>query len=1111
MNLHVIRTYFLLGILILSSSIAFAQSQTITGTVTDMETNEVLPGVSVVVKGTSIGTTTDFDGNYKITVSGGSILQFVFMGMETREVKVDNQTVINVSLSAEIRALDDVVVTALGLSREKKSLGYSVAEVKSEELTKTVQSNVMNSLAGKMTGVQISNTGGEAGSSVNVIIRGASSLTTDNQPLYVVDGVPINNSLSGGVSSFGKNVDVDFGSPINDIASEDIESVSVLKGPSAAALYGSRAGNGVVLITTKSGAGSKGKIRVSVTSSVEFDHPYRFLDLHNKFASGYRPTLAADSLIFEESEHQLGPELDKGIKAIVWGGAKDENGNPVTEELVSHPDNIKNFVRTGITNSNNISISGANDNGDFRLSFSNMNNRGIIPNSDFNKLSLGINSTYNIAKKLKLSTNINIGKTFSDNRPGSGRGTAIDAAYRVGFHHDISKFEEYWVPGQEEIQQRAPIGRNNPYFMAYAVNNSFFRNRVYGNLKLDWGFYQDFNFMLRYSLDRYNEQRESKVPKSHNEAPNGIYGIKNIYKNEQNLDFLLSFNRRFSDFSISTSLGGNIMYKYDSFISTSTKRDGDGLIVPGLYNVSNILPSSLDFSNNIYRKAIYSLYAMGSFGFRDMIYLDLTARNDWSSTLPEVNRSYFYPSASLSVLLNKVFNLSGEINLVKLRGGVAKVGNDTDPYMLDAVVNNEGAWGDVARLGTNSTLLLSDLKPEEATSYEIGGDFAFFQNRIRTDFTYYELYNKNQILKVALPSSSGYGTKLINAGLLKSKGIEFSVGVTPIRNGELVWDLNVNFSRNRTSIEELAEGMGHHVLWEEAKGGAITYVGGEIGDIYDRKVKVVEDDNSEYYGWPILDKNGMLQDEGADIDDLELVGNFNPDFTIGFQTSLNYKGFTLSAAIDWRKGGEFVSQTYRDLEYRSITQRKFDNLINPNNIDGELSQYLKDNADEHIKGFNLVGGPTEEMGGSEFSFFGWVANDGVFIPGVIAERDDDGNIIGYTENLGDEGTVYFPFIYSMETSWDFTQASIFDASFVKLREISLGYTFNRQFIKRLGLESLFLSVYSRNILLWSKANIGIDPERAFQPTGDGKLLQGVERFNVNPLTIPIGVKLNLNF
>lgn len=1121
------RLFLCLLVAVLSVSPSFAGKmrldKTIKGKITSKIDGASLPGVSIIVKGTQIGTSSDASGNYSINVNEGTkaVLVFSYIGHETQEVTVGNESVINVVLAEGAETLGEHVVTALGLSREKRSLGYSIAEVDGKEISRVAQENVLNSLSGKVPGVTISSTGG-TGSSVSMIIRGATSLSNDNQPLFVVDGVPIANTLNN-VSQVGNDNRVDYGNAISSINPDDVESVSILKGPNAAALYGSRAGHGVVLITTKSGSKSK-KMTVSVNSNTVFDKPYKYLNMHHKFATGILPFTPDNNpypggvlLIDENSAGGVGPELDKGYKAIQWNSPKDAKGNPIPTELVSHPDNVKNFVRTGITTTNGVSVSNSNDLVSYRLSYSNMSNRGIVPNSDLFRNSLNVNSSVKLSKKLTVSTNIDFSRNNSNNRPATNRGTnPLQWAYAVSPHIDIKDLRNYWVPGQEGLQQlsQGPGDYNNPWFLAYEVNNSFVRDRVFGNLKADWQITPHFSLMGRYSLDTYQEERQTKIGNSYTNDSRGAFGLINLSRFERNADFLATYKRDISQFSFSVSAGGNTRYQKNTDQNSSTK-NGTGLIIPGLYTMSNIAPANLNYTSALYEKAVFSVYGLANLGFKDMIYLDITARNDWSSTLPKENRSYFYPSASLSVLLNEMFPMANQISMLKLRGGVAQVGNDTNPYSLLATLGNAGAWDGITRLGKSGQILLPDLKPEIATSYEYGVDMNLYHNRVRLSATYYQVENRNQIIPTKLPGSSGFTSKNINAGLLVSKGLELTLGGTPIDKNGWRWDINANWSKNRTTIKSLSQGLEFYTLWTDAKGGAWTYVGEKIGDIYDAEIVTVQDKASPYYGYPILDDDGSWQSIGAS-NTRNKIGNFNPDFILGMQTSLSYKGFSLNMTFDWRNGGDFVSQTYRYGESDLKSQRFLDNLINPNGMTGDqLRNYLVNNDKVVIRGnnFPIVGGPTKEYGGFPFEYGGNTYDYAVFNPGVIAEYNGEGDIVGYTENLGGPGTKYIP--YGDNYPWSFTRAATFDASFVKLREVSLGYDLPSTFVKRLGLQNANVAVYSRNIILWTKAKIGIDPEQAFQQESGAQagtqFKQGIERYNVTPWVMPIGFKLGLTF
>jgi len=1109
---------------------AMAQGRTVKGKVTSSDDSGGLPGVNVIQKNTNRGVTTDQNGNYSIEVTGNdAVLVFTFVGYERREAAVGNRSVVDMILIPDENSLSEVVVTALGIKRSERSLGYSVGKVEGKELNRVVQENVLNSLAGKVSGVTINSTGG-TGSSVSMVIRGANSLNSDNQPLFVIDGVPIANTLNN-VSAGGNDNRVDFGNAISSLNPDDIENISILKGPSAAALYGSRAGNGVVLITTRSGA-NVNKMTVSVNSSTVFDQPYKFLKWQTQFGSGQFSAIPPDisgnpltnpfgKLVEENVDGTYGAALDKGYEEVQWNSPIGPDGKPMKMPLVSHKDNVKNFVQTGITTTNGISIANNTGGYNYRLSYSNMWNRGIVPNSDLFRNTINLNTSIKVTNAIRLSSVIDFSRNNSNNRPAGNRGAnPLQWAYSVSPHTDIRDLRDYWMPGQEGLQQRSQYAGvyNNPYFLAYEVNNAFVRDRIYGNIRADYQITPDFSVFARYSLDKLDERRDLKVANSYTSDPKGAYALINIGNFEENIDFLATYKKDISDFSLSVSAGGNSRYQKGTNVNNATK-GGTGLIVPGIYNIQNIAPANLDYSSTWFQRAIYSVYGLANFGFKDMVFLDVTARNDWSSTLPVENRSYFYPSASLSVLANEFIPLPKAVSLLKLRGGVAQVGNDANPYNLLGTLDNKGAWDGIPRLTTPNTLLIPDLKPEIVTSYEGGLDLNLFTNRLRMAATYYIVENRNQILSAKLPPSSGYITKNVNAGLLTSKGWELSLGGTPVSNKNFRWDINANWTRNRTRIVELSDELPYYTLWTDAKGGAWTYVGDEIGDIYDAEIVTVKDPNSKYYGYPILDATGKWQSIDA-INTKNKIGNFNPKFVMGLQTSLNYKGISLNMSFDWRNGGDFVSQTYRYGEENGRSQLFLDKLINPNGLEGQaLSDYLVANKETMIwingNVFPLVGGPTPDYNGYPFKYGPYtLPHGGVFVPGVIETgKDDQGNPV-YKENLGGPGTAVLPFAGA--TTWSFTRAFLYDASYIKLREISLGYDLPSGLVKRWGMQNVNFAVYSRNIILWTKAKINIDPEMAYQlessvQGGVSQFKQGIERYNVTPWVMPIGFRLGITF
>jgi TonB-linked SusC/RagA family outer membrane protein len=1106
----------------IGSNMTFQETIRITGTVTSAADGSALPGLTIVVKGTSIGTITDNDGKYNIEAPSDGTLIFSFVGFKAQEIPVEGRSVIDVVMEESIEALEEVVVTALGIRREEKSLGFSVGRVDGEELTRVAQENVLNSMAGKVAGVTISSTGG-AGSTVNMVIRGATSMSTDNQPLFVVDGVPLSSTINN-IGGFGSDNRVDYGNAIADLDPESIAEVSILKGPSAAALYGTRAGNGVVLITTKKATG-KG-MRVTVTSNTVFDMPVRFLNVHTQFASGffsYRPENFGGGILPEITPTEAtgaGPENDKGYWAVQWDAPLDANGVRVPTEVVSFPNNFRNFINDyALTTTNGASISSSSDAINYRLGVTNMTHDGLIPNADLNKNTITLSASAKARENLTISTDINFSNSWADNRPASNRGAnPLQWVYFHPSNIDILKLKDY---GSGTDIKRVSGGHENPYFLAYDVNNSFNRYRGFGNIVATWQITPDLSLMGRMTINKTDEVRETKIAPGYLQEPNnGAYGIESSNAFERNTDFLLTYSKKFGDLEISASGGGNILYRKTSSNSNSSK-SGSGLIVPNVFTVQNINSGALVYNNYRGQKEINSLYATINLAVKEFAYIDLTARNDWSSTLPSENRSYFYPSASLSIMADQLIDMGDNVDMFKIRGGLAQVGNDTNPYGLFPVYQNAGQWGDAIRLSKQSGLLNPTLLPELATSWELGTELRLLSNRLRFDGTYYKVDNENQILGVPLASSTGFSGIQINAGLLQSKGWEFLLGVTPVRNANWNWDLNLNLTRNRTYILELTEEVEFVEFWDQAKVRSIGYVkdedqgrNGLLGNLYSRKVMRVTDPNSKYYGYPLLGSG--LDAEWQGEEEYSLVGNYNPDFIMGLQSSLTYKNFMLSMTFDWRSGGQYVSQSFRYLSEDSMSKAWLDGLAHPGELGGAPSKALEEwvlaNKEELLFADvpHPVGGPTPDFGGFPESFSGVTVYDGTFAPGVIGHYDDNGNFILEQENLGNEGTIFLPYVVSYP--WDIGEANLFDADYIKIREVSLNYRLPVNFSQKLGMQDINLSLYSRNIILWTKdPGIGVDPERAYQAEGNGRFNQGVERYNAEPWVVPVGFKVNFSF
>jgi TonB-linked SusC/RagA family outer membrane protein len=1090
--------YLLTAMLLVSYVLAGAQDGgvTVTGRITAAEDGTAIPGVNVYLKGTQSGTITDGEGNYKLLVNDNKgVLVFSYIGYTSQEISIEGKTSIDVAMQASVESLNEVVVTALGIQREQKSLGYSVGKVDGKSLTTVAQENVLSGMQGKIAGVTINQIGG-VGSSTNVVIRGAKSLSTDNQPLFVIDGVPVANGMNN-FRTMGDRNEVDYGNAINDLNPDNIESVSVLKGPSAAALYGSRGGNGVILITTKKGKRGDG-LGISFSTSNVFEKPVEYLKFHYKYSNGER-----NDQLDEGSAYWAGPELDKGLTAAQFGSPLDANGDPIPTELRSYKDNMKNFLETGITSTNNLALSGSSDKITYRVNLDYMRNNGMIPNSDLKRNSISTSTTFDITKAVKLSADLNLSRTGSNSRPATGNRGAnpLEAVYTVP-HVNISDLEDFWVPGMEGIQQKTVSpGFDNPYFLAYGISNGFQRDRAFGNIKLDVQFTPEISAFGRISHDFFNENRETKISRSYSRVRGGGYHLQDLAFRETNADFLLTYKKQFaSEFDFSVSGGGNYRMVRNTDNYTGSANGPNVLTIPDLFRLSNIPNAMLIANNSVNEKAVYSVYAMTSLGYKGQLYLDLTARNDWSSTLPEENRSYFYPAASLSWLANYTFDLPETISLLKVRAGWAQAGNDTNPYNLENLLS-PSSWGNLVTTSVSSELLNAELKPEIATSQEYGLDLNLFNNRVRVEATYYSMVNRNQIFAIPSPASSGYTSRWINAGEISSKGWELTIGGTPIQSAN-GWklDLNVNLSRNRTKLVELADGLDYITFWDDNGGGSFARVGDELGNLYSRGYAQVEDASSPYYKWPILDDNG----EWISVNDhakREKVGNYNPDMLVGFQPVLSYKRFTLSASFDWRIGGQFQSYTYRYGESDWKSQRQIDQLIaggiSPEEMKADPGKYIIPTNGY----FPRVGGYTQETGGV-------LGEDGTydngFIPGVIEVSEGV-----YEEHLGGASTNVYPITWLYP--WSYNKQITFDADFLKLRELALTYSIPSLF----GIKNASVSVFTRNITLWTKADIGVDPERAFQTIGSKQgntantFRQGIELQNVMPWTASYGFRLNI--
>lgn len=1056
----------------LANELPTAVNKTISGTVYDVATNTPIPSVTVSVKGTSIGMITDVNGQYKLSVpDDATIMLFSFVGYETVEEEIGTRTTIDIRMKDLVTQLDEIVVTALGVERETKALGYSMQEVKGEEMTEARETNMVNALSGKVAGVQVTGSGTTIGGSARVIIRGESSLNINaNQPLFVVDGIPISNNVVG--SSGSSNLEVDYGNSAGEINPDDIASVSVLKGPAAAALYGSRAANGAILITTKSGKGKKG-LGITLNSNITFENPLRLPEWQNTYGQGNNGQFefadGAGSGIADGVDESWGPRLNgqlipqfdspRNIDGFRGGDLNAPAGSTITPTpWTSSPDNINDFFETGVTLSNNLSVTSANDFGNVRFSWTNLDQKGMVPNTDLKRNTLALKTNLKLTDKLKFNTSINYVNTKSGNRPAISYGTESLMYLWIWYGRQINtkNLRNYWMPGLEG-QQQFNYNYNyhdNPYFTTYENTNGQDKNRVFGTVSATYDFTDELSLMVRTGVDFYNELRDRRRAFSTQRFPQGMYREDKIFFYEQNSDLLLTYNKEVnSDFAFTASVGGNQMRQTNNSNQTVAPQ----LLIPGIYNFSN---SAVNLQVNQYdqEKKINSIYGYGQFAYKNMIFLDVTGRNDWSSTLPADNNSYFYPSATLSAVVSDIFILPRAISFAKVRAAYAEVGNDTNPYSLTNVYGSSTPWGGTQAKSESSTLANSELRPERTASYEIGADLRLFEGRFGIDFTYYDNRTKDQIIPITLDIATGYSSRIINAGEIQNNGLELMLSGNVLkRSNGFNWDVNVNFTRNRSKVIELDESVDAYTLTERNGAFVQAREGERMGDIYGRGFARVEDKNSPYYGQIIHSAEGTpLRGSG-----LVKQGNYNPDWMMGIQNSLSYKGLSLGFLFDIREGGIVVSRT------KTI---------------GSTSGQLKETLFGRENGYDL----TDE-------------GNGIISEGVI--QNGDGTFSPNTIKISSRNW------HNRYYERDNVEAAKYDASYVKLREVKLSYDLPLRWFETNFIQSVKVSVVGRNLALWTE-NPHFDPD--VLAMSGGTLQPGIENM-AYPSARSIGFNLNIKF
>jgi TonB-linked SusC/RagA family outer membrane protein len=885
-----------------------AQNVTVTGVVTSSDDGMPLTGVTVLQKGTTNGVVTNEDGIYSITVPRNSILAFSFLGMQPQEFQVLDQRVINVVMTTATTMMNEVVVTALGISRERKSLGYAVTEVSGTDVARVRDLNVVNTLSGRVSGVVVTQGTFGPGSSSRVIIRGNNSLTGNNQPLYVVDGIPVDNSGYGSASeaNAGEYSKTDYGSGVSDLNPDDIESVSILKGPNAAALYGSRAANGVILITTKKGTLNRG-LGVTYSGSFNFDTPLLLPKFQNEYGQGTGGNVPASIGDLRSTSGSWGALMDGSMK--IYGTGLNGETRPYSPQ----PDNVRNFFNTGVTLVNTIALDGGNAQSTLRFSYTNTSANSMVPGSELSRHNFNLRGTTNLTDKFNVDAKVTYFIQSAHNRPVMGTEGLIAWLYRIPRNMMIEDYgpeqEKYQDPATYAVKTHTSGTYGNPYWYQLHDINDDNRSRIQGYVKANYDFTDWLSAFVRIGTDAVNEKVETVNQYGHWYYAQGRMNNRMTRTSETNLDALLMFNKDFSKIKVSANLGANHMYRTYESMSVYAEK----FKIPTKPNLESASVNSPSY-DPLSEKIINSVYGSAMVSYGDFLYLEGSARNDWSSTLPKNNWSYFYPSVSLSVLLNELVDING-IDFAKLRVNWAKVGSDTDPYQLQNAFDLSSAsdsYLGLTILTRPSTRKNPNLKPEQTSSLEFGGEFRLLNNRIYADLSYYSIKSKDLIMDVPIPASTGYSFERTNVGEITNKGFEMMIGGIPVQSGKFTWDLSLNMSTNKNKLVKLIEGVDNFVFTTTNSGVTEVWatVGGGYGDIY---ATTYERDES---GRIMVTDAGLFQTASAK----KLVGNYQPDWVGGLSSTLTYGHMSLRFLIDARIGGQLYSGTDAGLDATGVSE-----------------------------------------------------------------------------------------------------------------------------------------------------------------------------------------------
>lgn len=1097
------------SLLFASSVIALqmtAQQRALTGIIYEADGKTPLIGATVKVKGSNVGTISNIDGNFRLNVNGkDQILVVSYMGYDPQEIKVGNNSTVQITMKESSVMLNEMVVTALGITREQKSLGYAVSKLNSDDVTSSLSSNWLNALDGKVAGLTMASAGTGPGSSLRVTLRGDQSLNYgSNEALFVVDGIPVNSGTTQtkAVSNYAQaDAPVDFGNGASDLNPDDIESVSVLKGPAATALYGSRAANGAIIITTKKGRTDKG-LGVTFSSSTVWEEACRFPDFQSVYGPGsdnglnefcfwnLDSSLAPDGVAVSRniSRYAFGEKFSKDKLRYQYNSKNWDTGTFQKTPFVYQDDWYTGLFQTGLTFDNTVSIDGSNGKGtSARFSVTDRRNDWILPNTGYEQQSFSLSFSSEINKYLKVTAKANYYHKTSDNIPVSGYDEG-SVMYQLAWgytNNSMSQWKDEYFKGRynrANWENVDGLGGNslvypssaswNPYRTLYEGVNGMDKNRFFGNVTVTANLLKGLTLDLRGGVDYSDEFRTQKRPK-YSEWKDGFYREQDLRDYESNIDFLLRYtNNSWLDerLGFSVAFGGNrMMSKYYNNRITLEELDVDGV-----YNTSNV-PSDTKPELYTYRsqKAINSLYGLASLSWDDTYFLDITGRNDWSSTLARSNCSYFYPSVSGSVLLSNLFDFRNNlpaVDFMKLRLSWANVGNDTSPYSLDQYYSTTDYSGGYTLPGTIPDPLI---KPENVESWEAGLEMSFLKKRITLDLALYKSSTTDQIVSVALDQITGATGMKINAGEIENRGIEVAMGFVPVQTKDFTWSFNVNWSRNYNKLVSLQDDWDPTVPLQTDMGTTIgsrvyvySYVGDEMHVIYGRGFQRAPE--GSYY----LDENGnkvdcsgmQLVDEKTgypilDESPTRRIGKVNPDWRAGMTQRFRYKNFTLSATFTAQYGGHCYSVTNFALSYQGKLK---------NSLEGRL--------------------------------------DGLVHEGVNAIQNEDGTITYKKNNTITEDilTYYNKYIWNRDN----TEMNTFSTSFLKLKELRLDYQVPSSWLKKLKvIQKANLGVYATNVFCITDFP-QYDPEVGMLNGSD--IYKGIEAMSF-PMTRTYGVNLKLAF